>query len=75
MDFLFIVTTIVGIRNCSMFCCTLLYVNSSFAITLMGKRKLFVLCCFLVAVWLFLTVPWFCLLFVVVVFPDHTHYF
>ena len=26
--------------NCSMFCCTLLYVYSSFAIILMGKRKL-----------------------------------
>ena len=26
--------------NCSMFCCTLLYVHSSFAITLMGKGKL-----------------------------------
>ena len=28
-------------------------------------------CC--VAVWLFLTVPWICLKFVIVVFPDHTH--
>ena len=26
--------------NCSMFCCTLLYVHSSIAIILMGKRKL-----------------------------------
>ena len=26
--------------NCSMFCCTLLYVDSSFAIILMGKGKL-----------------------------------
>ena len=25
--------------------------------------------------WLFLAVPWGCLLFVIVVFPDHTHYF
>ena len=25
--------------------------------------------------WLFLTVPWGCLRFVIVVFPDHTHYF
>ena len=24
-------------------------------------------------VWLFLTVPWGCLQFVIVVFPDHTH--
>ena len=26
--------------NCSMFCCTLHYVHSSFAIILMGKREL-----------------------------------
>ena len=25
--------------------------------------------------WLFLAVPWGCLQFVIVVFPDHTHYF
>ena len=37
---LFIVTPIVGVCNCSRFCCTLLYVPSSFAITLMGKREL-----------------------------------
>ena len=64
--------------NCSMFCCTLLYVNSSFAIILMVKRKLVALlslssCCFFMVVWLFLVVPWVCLLFVIVVFPDHTH--
>ena len=29
VDFLFIVTPIVGVCNCSMFCCTLLYVHSS----------------------------------------------
>ena len=40
VDLLFIVTPIVGVRNCSMFCCTLLYVNLGFAITLMGKREL-----------------------------------
>ena len=33
-----IVTPIVGFCNCSMFCCMLLYVHSSFAINLMGKR-------------------------------------
>ena len=32
--------------NCSMFCCTLLYVNSSFAIILMGKGKLVALLSF-----------------------------
>ena len=61
-----------------MFCCSLLYVHSSFAIILMGKTKLVGLlslssCCFLMVVWLFLVVPWVCLLFVIVVFPDHTH--
>ena len=29
-----------GICNYSMFCCTLLYVHSSFTIILMGKREL-----------------------------------
>ena len=61
-----------------MSCCALLYVHSSFVIILMGKRKLPALlslssCCFLMVVWLFLAVPWVCLLFVIVVFPDHTH--
>ena len=35
-----------GVCNCSMFCCTLLYVHSSFAIILMGKRKLVALLSF-----------------------------
>ena len=29
-----------GVCNCSMFCCSLLYVHSSIAIILMGKREL-----------------------------------
>ena len=29
-----------GVCNCSMFCCMLLYVHSSIAIILMGKREL-----------------------------------
>ena len=29
-----------AVCNCSMFCCTLLYVHSSIAIILMGKREL-----------------------------------
>ena len=61
-----------------MFCCTLLYVHSSFVIILMGKRELDALlslspCCFVIVVWLFLKVPWVCLQFVIVVFPGHTH--
>ena len=74
---LLIVIPIVGYCNCSMFCWELLYVHSSFAITLMGKRELVDLLslssrCLVIVVWLFLAVPWVCLLFVIVVFPDHT---
>ena len=39
-DSLLIVTPLVGFCNCSMFCCALLCVHSSFAIILMGKREL-----------------------------------
>ena len=75
---LFIVTPIVGVRHCSMFCCSLLYVHSSFATILTGKIELFALLslsswCLLMAVWLFLVVRWGFLQFVFVVFPDHTH--
>ena len=78
VDFLFIVTPIVGVCNCSMFCCTLLYVHSSIAIILMGKRELIALLnlsswCLVVVDRLFLAVPPGCLQFVIVVFPDHTH--
>ena len=64
--------------NCSNICSPLFYVHSSFAIILMGKRKLVALLslsswCLLMVVWLLLAVPWVCLLFVIVVFPDHTH--
>ena len=72
-----------GVCNCSMFCCTLLYVSSSyvsdsFAIILMGKRELVALLsfpswCLVIVVWLFLAVPWVCLQFVIVVFPDNNH--
>ena len=76
--FLFIVTRIVGVRNCSMFCCMLLYVHSSYAIILMEKRGLVAMLslsswCLVMVVWLFLAVSWVCLRFVIVVFPDHTH--
>ena len=58
--------------------CTLLYIPSSFAIILMGKRELVALLSLsswylVIVVWLFLVVPWVCLQFVIVVFPDHTH--
>ena len=61
-----------------MFCCTLLYVHSSIAIILMGKRELVALpnlssWCLMMVERLFLAVPWGCLRFVIVVFPIHTH--
>ena len=67
-----------GVCNCSMFCCTLLYVHFSIAIILMGKRELIALLnlsswCLVMVERLFLTVPRDCLQFVIVVFPDHTH--
>ena len=69
----------VGVCKCSMFCCTLLYVYSSIAIILMGKRELVALLnlsswCLLMVERLFLAVPGGCLRFVIVVFPGHTHY-
>ena len=75
---LLIVTPIVGFCNCSLFCCSLLYVHSSFAIILMGERELVALLslcswCLMIAVRLFLVVPWVCLQFVIVVSPNHTH--
>ena len=46
----------------------------------MGKTELVALLslsppCLVIVVWLFLTVQWVCLQFVIMVFPDHTHYF
>ena len=60
------------------FCCKLLYVHSSIAIILIVKRDLVALLnlsswCLVMVERLFLAVPWGCLRFVVVVFPDHTH--
>ena len=68
------VTSIVEFCNCSMFCC----VYSSFAIISMGKSELVALLCLTswclgIVVWLFLTIPRICLLFVIMIFPDHTH--
>ena len=61
-----------------MFCCSLLYVHSSNAIMLMGKRELVALLnlsswCLVMVERSFLAVPRGCLWFVIVVFPDHTH--
>ena len=60
-----------GVCNCSMFCCTLLYVHFSIAIILMGKRELIALLD--LSSWCLMMVPRGCLQFVLVVFPDHTH--
>ena len=67
-----------GVCNCSMFCCTLLYVHSSIATILMGKRELIALLnlfswCLVVVERFFLAVPRGCLQFVIVIFPDLTH--
>ena len=67
-----------GVCNCSMFCCTLLYVHSIIAIILMGKRELIALLnlsswCLVMVERLFLAVPRGYLQFVIMVFPDHTH--
>ena len=60
------------------FVVNLLSIHSSIAIILMGKRELVALLnlstwCLVMVEWLFLAVPWGCLRFVIVVFPDHTH--
>ena len=72
VDFLFIDTPIVGVCNCSLFCCTLFYVHSSIAIVLMGKRELVALLnlsswCLVMVERLFLAVPWGCMRFVIVI--------
>ena len=58
--------------------CALLYVPSSFAMILMGMKELVALLslsswCLVMVVWRFLAVPWVCLRFVIVLFPDHTY--
>ena len=68
-----------GVCNCSVFCCTLLYVHFSIAIILMGKREPVALLnlsswwCLVMVECVFLAVPWGCLRFVIVVLQGHTH--
>ena len=67
-----------GVCNCSMFCCTLLYVHSSIAIILMGKRELIALLnlsswCLVMVELLFLAVLRGYLRFVIVVFRVYSH--
>ena len=77
VDLLFIVAPIVGVCNCNVFCCALLYVHSCSVIILMGKRNLIALLSLsswcLVIVVVFLALSWVCPQFVIVVFPDYTH--
>ena len=78
VDSMLIGAPIVGFCNCSMFCCALLCVKSTFAINLMGKRERVALTCLYswclsLLVWLFILMPRLCLQFVFVVFPDRTH--
>ena len=72
-----IVSPIVGFCNCSVYYWALLSVHSSIEIILMGKRELVALLCLsswclVIVVWFFLTMPWTCLQFVIVVFSYHT---
>ena len=71
---------VVIITNVSIYTLQSFIAFSSFAIILMGKRELVALLslsswCLVMVVWLFLAVQWVCLRFVIVVVPDHTHYF
>ena len=70
----------IGVLCLSLFCYALLCVNFSVAIILKRKRKVVVSlllsyrCIVTINVlWLFLTVPWVGLQYVIVVFPDHNH--
>ena len=61
-----------------MFCCTLVCVYFNIAIILMGKREPVALLnlsswCLVMVERLFLALPWGCLRFVIVVFPEYTH--
>ena len=65
-----------------LFCYALLCVHSSFAIILKGKRKLAALLllsyrCIVATnvLWLLMTVPWVGLQYVIVAFPEPTHFF
>ena len=73
VDSLSIVTLIMGFCNCSMLCCALLYVHTTFANILIGALLSLSSWCLVFVVRLLLAVPWVCLQFVIVVFPDHTH--
>ena len=63
-----------------LFWCALLVYILVLQLSRWGREScFFLLClstwCLIIVVWLFLTMPWVCLQFVIVVFPDHTHFF
>ena len=73
---LLLVTPIIGFCNCSIFC----YFMSILVCDHHDgeKRELDALLslsswCLMLVLWLFLSVPWVCLQFVIVIFPNHTH--
>ena len=75
---LLIVVPIVGFCNCSI-CFVVRYFVSILVLQSSQWRKrelVAVLClsslCLVIVVWVFLTMPWVCLQFVIVLFPDHT---
>ena len=77
VDSLLIVTPNVGFCKCSMFCCALLCVHSSFTIISIVKTELVALLCLsslclVIVVWLFLTTLG-RLQFVIVIFPECVH--
>ena len=77
---LLIVTPIVGFCSCFTVCFALACVHSILAIISIGKRELAALLCLsswclVIVVWLFLTIRWVILHFVIVVFPGLTHHF
>ena len=72
----------VGVLCLYFLCNALLCVHSSFAIILKRKRKLVALLLLsyictvtIIVLWPFLTLPWVGLQCVIVLFPDHTHFF
>ena len=66
----------VGVLYLSLFCYALLCVHSSFAIRLVVLLLLSYRCIVTITVlWLYLAVPWVGLQCVIVVFPDHIHFF
>ena len=85
---LLINTPIVGVCNCSMFCCALACVHSSVVLDYIdswslhpysllqsswwGREPCLSSWCLVIVVWLFITMSWVCLQFVIVVFPNHT---